>query len=239
MGGLRWKTNVLLSAFLVPGIVFVIFFILNLFLWGAKSSAAIPFLTLLALLCLWFGISLPLTFFGSFLGFRRISYQTPVKTNQIPREIPDQNWLSNPIPSSLMGGILPFGCVFIQLFYIMNSLWSGQMYYMFGFVLLAFVVLVVVCAETSVLLCYFHLCSEDYRWWWRSFFSTGTTSLYFFLFSIHYFIFKTQISGTLSFILYFGYMLTLSFLFFIFTGTIGFVSCFWFVWKIYSIVKID
>ena len=50
---------------------FIVFFILNLFLWGAGSSAAIPFTTLLALLCLWFGISLPLTFFGAFLGFRK------------------------------------------------------------------------------------------------------------------------------------------------------------------------
>ena len=51
------------------------------------------------------------------------------------------------------------------------------MYYMFGFLLLAFVVLLVVCAQTSVLLCYFHLCAEDYRWWWRSFFSTGPSQL--------------------------------------------------------------
>ena len=35
-------------------------------------------------------------------------------------------------------------------------------------------VLVVVCAQTSIIICYFHLRSEDYRWWWRSFFSTGT-----------------------------------------------------------------
>lgn len=72
MGGLRWKTNVLMSAFLVSGVIFGVFFIVNLFLWGAKSSAAIPFSTLIALLCLWFGISLPLTFIGSFLGFRRV-----------------------------------------------------------------------------------------------------------------------------------------------------------------------
>ena len=49
--------------------------------------------------------------------------EQPVPTNQIPREIPDQNWLSHPIPSALMGGILPFGCVFIQLFFILNSIW--------------------------------------------------------------------------------------------------------------------
>ena len=53
-------------------VVFVVFFILNLMLWGAGSSGAIPFTTLLAFLCLWFGISLPLTFFGSFLEFRKL-----------------------------------------------------------------------------------------------------------------------------------------------------------------------
>lgn len=71
MGGLKWKTNILMTAFLVPGIVFGVFFVLNLFLWGAGSSAAIPFTTLLALLFLYFGISVPLIFVGSFLGFRR------------------------------------------------------------------------------------------------------------------------------------------------------------------------
>ncbi len=49
--------------------------------------------------------------------------EQPVRTNQIPREIPQQTWLSHPIPSSFMGGILPFGCIFIQLFFILNSIW--------------------------------------------------------------------------------------------------------------------
>ena len=95
MGGLHWKSNMLLSALLVPGwvwadafhrggidvlspldhrVVFAVFFVLNLFLWGAGSSAAIPFTTLLALLCLWFGISLPLNFIGALIGFmKRVS----------------------------------------------------------------------------------------------------------------------------------------------------------------------
>lgn len=95
---------------------------------------------------------------------------------------------------------------------------SGQMYYMFGFILLAFIVLLVVCAQTAVLLCYFHLCAEDYRWWWRSFFSTGTTALYLFFFSIHYFVYKTSITGALSYLLFFGYTFIMVFLFFIMTG---------------------
>uniref|UniRef100_A0A914S255 Transmembrane 9 superfamily member n=2 Tax=Ascarididae TaxID=6250 RepID=A0A914S255_PAREQ len=30
---------------------------------------------------------------------------------------------TKPIPGMLMGGILPFGCIFIQLFFILNSIW--------------------------------------------------------------------------------------------------------------------
>ena len=94
------------------------------------------------------------------------------------------------------------------------------MYYNFGFIMLAFLVLVVVCAQTSVLLCYFHLCSEDYRWWWRSFFSTGTTAFYLFLFSVHYFAYKTTIIGPLFnlSLFYLGYIFIIVFLLFIMTG---------------------
>jgi len=70
-GGERWKLNVILTSMLCPGVVFGVFFILNLVLWSKGSSASIPFLTLLALLALWFGISVPLTFVGAFFGFRK------------------------------------------------------------------------------------------------------------------------------------------------------------------------
>ena len=71
IGGQCWKSNALMTSLFVPGITFALFYVLNLFLWGAGSSAVIPFTTLEALLCLWFGISLPLTLLGSFLGFRK------------------------------------------------------------------------------------------------------------------------------------------------------------------------
>lgn len=37
---------------------------MNLILWAEKSSAAVPFSTLVALLAMWFGVSVPLTFVG-------------------------------------------------------------------------------------------------------------------------------------------------------------------------------
>lgn len=44
---------------------------MNLILWGEGSSAAIPFGTLVAILALWFCISVPLTFIGAYFGFKK------------------------------------------------------------------------------------------------------------------------------------------------------------------------
>ncbi|XP_032993150.1 transmembrane 9 superfamily member 2-like [Lacerta agilis] len=237
--GEKWKTNVLLTALLCPGIVFADFFIMNLILWVKGSSAAIPFGTLVAILAMWFGISVPLTFVGAYFGFKEKPIEHPVRTNQIPRQIPEQSFFTKPLPGIIMGGILPFGCIFIQLFFILNSIWSHQMYYMFGFLFLVFIILLITCSEATVLLCYFHLCAEDYHWWWRSFLTSSFTAVYLFIYAVHYFFSKLQITGTASTILYFGYTMIMVLIFFLFTGTIGFFACFWFVSKIYSVVKVD
>jgi transmembrane 9 superfamily protein 2/4 len=71
----------------------------------------------------------------------------------------------NPMFSVLVGGILPFGAVFIELFFILTSMWLHQFYYLFGFLCLVFVILIITCAEITIVLCYFQLCSEDYHWW--------------------------------------------------------------------------
>uniref|UniRef100_A0A0B7BD17 Transmembrane 9 superfamily member n=1 Tax=Arion vulgaris TaxID=1028688 RepID=A0A0B7BD17_9EUPU len=238
-GGEKWKSNVILTAFFCPGLVFGVFFLLNLVLWGYGSSAAIPFTTLLALLALWFGISVPLTFVGAYFGFRKRPIEHPTRTNQIPRQIPEQSLYTRPLPGIVMGGVLPFGCIFIQLFFILNSIWSHQTYYMFGFLFLVFIILIITCSEATILLCYFHLCAEDYHWWWRSFLTSGFTAIYFFFYCVHYFFTKLEMSGFLNTFLYFGYTTIIVFLFFIVTGSIGFFACFWFVSKIYSVVKVD
>lgn len=239
IGGEKWKTNVLLTAFLCPGIVFGIFFLLNLVLWGYGSSGAVSFSALISLLALWFCVSVPLTFVGAYFGFKKRPIEHPVRTNQIPRQIPEQTFYTRPLPGVIMGGVLPFGCIFIQLFFILNSIWSHQMYYMFGFLFLVFIILVVTCSEATILLCYFHLCAEDYHWWWRSFLTSGFTAIYFFLYCIHYYYTKTEIIGFASTFLYFGYTIIMVFLFFLLTGTIGYCACFWFVTRIYSVVKVD
>ena len=234
-----WKKNTAMAATFFPGVCFSIFFVLNLFVWGQKSSGAVPFTTLLALLVLWFGISVPLVYIGSYFAFKNPEIKPPVQVNSIPRMIPEQAWYMKPHLSILVGGVLPFGAVFIELFFIMSSVWLHQFYYAFAFLFLVFVILIITCAEITIVMCYFQLCGEDYHWWWRSYLTSGSSALYLFLYSALYFFTKLEIIRFIPGLLFFGYMFLVAFAFFVLTGTIGFFSCYAFVWKIYSSIKVD
>ncbi|KAK1269575.1 hypothetical protein QJS04_geneDACA013781 [Acorus gramineus] len=221
-----------------PGIVFVILTVLNFILWGSNSTGAIPISTYFVLILLWFCISVPLTLLGGFFGTRAEEITYPVRTNQIPREIPARKY-----PSWLLvlgAGTLPFGTLFIELFFILSSIWFGRFYYVFGFLLVVLFLLVIVCAEVSVVLTYMHLCVEDWRWWWKAFFASGSVAVYVFLYSINYLVFDLRsLSGPVSAILYMGYSLIMAFAIMLSTGTIGFLMSFYFVHYLFSSVKID
>lgn len=237
--GTDWKANTMRTALIFPGSMFVIFFILNALIWGQKSSGAIPFGTMFVLMFLWFGISVPLVFVGSYFGFKQPAPEDPVRTNKIPRQIPEQAWYMRPEFSILIGGILPFGAVFIELFFILTSIWLNQFYYIFGFLFIVFLILIVTCAEITIVLCYFQLCSEDYHWWWRAYLTSGSSAIYLFLYATFYFFTKLDITKVVSGALYFGYMVIISYSFFVLTGTMGFYACYWFVRMIYGSVKVD
>ena len=103
-----------------------------------------------------------------------------------------------------VGGILPFGAVFIELFFIMSSVWLQRFYYVFGFLALVIFILLLTCAEISIVLCYFQLCNEDYHWWWRSFLNSGAAGGYLFGYSAIYFHTQLDMVGFTPTLLYFG-----------------------------------
>lgn len=260
MHGDKWKLNIVLTPLLVPGIVFATFLVLNLFLWAKQSSGAVPFTTMLVIVGIWFVISVPLSFAGSWIGFRAPAVEAPVRVNQIPRQIPPMTSYLRRIPSMLLVGILPFGAIFVELYFIMSSIWFSKIYYMFGFLFLCYGLMIITCAAVTILMVYFLLCAENYNWQWRSFMAAGTSAIYVFFNALVYWVSKLSLGGFSGSVLYVGYSALVSFLFFVLTGkptfrfvmtvnwhanvcgaqgSIGFFSSWWFVRKIYANIKID
>lgn len=236
--GKQWKNVTLLTAFGFPGACFAVFFPFNMILWSYGSSGAVPLMAMIAIFFLWFGISVPLVFLGSYIGFRKDSMEFPLRAGSMPRQIPDQPWYLGLYFTIIIGGILPFGACFVELFLILSSMWMDQYYYVFGFLLVVFVILCITCAEISMVLVYFQLCAEDYMWWWRSFLTAGSTAFYVFLYSALYFV-KLESNLVITYFLYFGYMMVICLGIFLVTGTVGFLSALWFCKQIFASIKID
>jgi transmembrane 9 superfamily protein 2/4 len=237
--GQRWQRATVATALLFPGGSFIVFFGLDLTLASYEgSTGAVPITTLLALLALWFGISVPLVFLGAYLGFRKEPLEFPAKFSNIPRLVPTAPWYLSTTFTVVIGGVLPFGACFVELFFILSSMWMDQYYYVFGFTFLVFAILIVTCAEITMVLLYFQLCAEDYHWWWRSFLTSGSTAAYVFLYSSFYFS-KLESNLPITYFLYFGYMGIISFGIFLFTGTVGFFAALWFNVVIFGSIKVD
>lgn len=236
MGGFRWKLVTFGVALVLPGIAFSTFFVVNLFLWMMGSSGAAPFLTIFILIFLWLGVSVPLAFAGTYLGYQRKAYDFPVRTNQIPRPIPVQpSYLQAPYVH-LMAGILPFGVVCIELRVILNSVYLDEFYHFFGFLVAVFTLLAITCAEVSVVVVFVKLSNSDYGWWWNSWLASATSGLYVFLYSIQYLLTSpgADPKNIVSNFLFIAYSTIASLCFSLLTGTIGFISSLVFVRRIYS-----
>eukprot|EP00538_Stauroneis_constricta_P011134 CAMPEP_0119546002 /NCGR_PEP_ID=MMETSP1352-20130426/589_1 /TAXON_ID=265584 /ORGANISM="Stauroneis constricta, Strain CCMP1120" /LENGTH=668 /DNA_ID=CAMNT_0007590651 /DNA_START=114 /DNA_END=2120 /DNA_ORIENTATION=+ len=236
--GKAWQRATLTTALAFPTLAFLVFFSLDILAWIEGSTDAVPFGIMLILIIMWFGISIPLVFGGAFFGYKADTIEFPVKTSNIPRQIPDQPWFMGVPFTMMIGGILPFGSCFVELYFIMASVWMEFYYYVFGFLLVVFIILIITCAEITLLFTYFQLCNEDYHWWWRSFCTAGSTAIYVFLYSIVYF--KTMEANSFAtYVLYFGYMGLASLGLFVMTGCIGFFSSFWFNYTIFGSLKVD
>ena len=223
-----------------PGVTVALLTGLNTFLWATGSSGAIPLTFFFSVIFLWLVISIPLAYAGGAVVARREIGPYPTRTNQIPRHIPAPHWASHPAVLFLAAGLLPFGTIFVELYFAMTSMWQGYFYYIFGFLFLVAALTVVITVEVSIVCTYVQLCAEDYLWWWRSFYRGGSISVYVLLYSAG-FLFNTlhNLTGVLPIILYLCYMLLLVWCMFLAMGTIGFLASYIFTVKIFESVKAD
>ncbi|KAH7394514.1 putative multispanning membrane protein [Pyrenochaeta sp. MPI-SDFR-AT-0127] len=241
-GGQFWQHNVLVTASLVPGLLFSTVLILNIFVWVQASSTAIPIGTLIVLVFLWLFIQLPLVYIGGWYGYERSGPWThPIKANAIPRQIPTRRWLIKSAQMVIMTGLVPFMVISIELTFAFKTLWldKSEYYYVFGFTTITGVILTITVIEVTIVASYFLLCSENYHWWWHSFLIGGSSSLWVYAYLVYYYYTKLHIVGFVSGFLFFAYGFLVCAVYALLTGTIGFLAAYIFVRRIYGAIKVD
>ncbi|KAG9839043.1 multispanning membrane protein, partial [Aureobasidium melanogenum] len=240
--GQFWQKNCFVTATLFPGLVFTIVFILNLFVWAQASSTALPFGTLVGLVALWLLIQLPLVYIGSWYGYVRVgAWSHPIRASTIPRQIPQQSWYIRSWQSVLLAGLPAFFVVAIELMFVFKSIWQDKSgyYYVFGFLAVVAVMLVAVVMEVTVIAVYIQLCSENYHWWWHSFMVGASSSFWIFAYCVYYYFNHLHIHGFVSSLLFFAYSGLACAVYALLTGTIGFLTAYAFVRRIYGAIKAD
>ena len=241
-GGVNWRKNTLLTALLFPGLLFSTIFILNLFVWAEASSTALPFSTLIALAALWLLIQLPLVYAGSFVGYYRSpAWEHPTKTSAIPRQIPESSWYAKSLYTILLAGLVPFAVVYIELLFVFRSLWldKSAYYYAFGFLAIVSLLCIVAVVQVTIVATYTQLSAENYHWWWQSFLVGGASALWIFAYCAWFYLFKLRIEGFVSGVLFFSYSFLACAVWGLGMGTVGFLTAFAWVRRLYRNIKAD
>jgi len=238
--GKHWVKSMILTASLFPFLCFGIGFTLNIVAIFYRSLAAIPFGTMVVVFIIWAFISFPLALLGTVVGrnWSRAS-DNPCRVKSIPRPIPEKKWYLTPSVVSVMGGLLPFGSIFIEMYFVFTSFWNYKVYYVYGFMLLVVVILLIVTICVTIVGTYFLLNAENYHWQWTSFFSAASTAAYVYLYSIYYYYMKTKMSGFFQTTFYFGYTLMFCLGLGILCGAVGYLGSSLFVRRIYTNIKCD
>ncbi|XP_041361751.1 transmembrane 9 superfamily member 1-like [Gigantopelta aegis] len=240
MGGNNWVWIINLTSALFAAPFFIVWSFINSVAWAYGTTQALPWTTIILLIALWVFVGYPLTVVGGIFGKNWAnSFDAPCRTKNIAREIPSVPWYRSAFAHCVVGGFLPFSAISVELYYIFATLWGREQYTLFGILFIVYGILLSVTACISVALTYFQLSAEDYRWWWRSIFSAGSTGLFVFLYALFYYFKRSNMSGMLQTIEFFGYTILTCYVFFLMLGTVSFFASLKFVRYIYVNLKMD
>ncbi|RNF03841.1 endosomal integral membrane protein [Trypanosoma rangeli] len=234
----EWK-HVFFCGCAFPGTIVAVYTFANTINWAHGSTDTVPFSVLFTIFLLWLLISLPLTVLGASFSFRQEPLSNPVRVGRLAREIPPQAWANSPVFLYTIPPIFPLFAIILELNFVLQALWAGQVYYVFGFLALVFLLWVIITALVTVFHLYYVLCYENHQWWWISFILPGGLGVHVFVYSIYFYATQLAISSFASTLLYFMYMGLLSYAYGLSAGAIGLISGIFFLRKIYGSIKVD
>jgi len=131
------------------------------------------------------------------------------------------------------------GAAFVELYFVLSSLFASRAYYAFGFLALTAGVVFLTTATVTILFTYFMLCAEEYRWHWRAFLIGGGSAFWLFGYGLFYWATRLSLDSFSGVVIYLGYLVLLTLCDFLVTGTVGFLASYWVVYKLYAAIRVD
>lgn len=124
------------TAFLYPAIMLALYILANFCLMTLGGNH-VPFTTILILVFLWLFLSVPLTLFGAYMGYRQEIDDNPVRVNKLPRAIPkNKNWFTSRTALMLLSGFITSATGIAEVTHIQYSIVKHSLYTFVGSLLL-------------------------------------------------------------------------------------------------------
>ena len=213
------------TSLLFPGICFGFFFLVNITARFNGSTMAIPVSAMAEIILIWMFVLTPLVFLGAYAGFSQASlaFYFPFQPRTIRRPIPSQPCYLR-LPTVLLAGAVPFGGVFVELYFIMAAVWLHYYYATFGYLLASVALSLVSCSLVTIALLYLSYTKENHKWWWRSFVIGGSPALFIYFYSFFYWHGAGMGGDSGSWFIYHGYMTIVSLGISMAMGFVGLIS---------------
>lgn len=234
-----WIKNGFSTAAALPGIFFLLALILDFCLWVQGSRSLISVSTILEMMSMWLGASVPLVMIGVFTGSRISPVDHSGRVNTAERKIPRQPLFNKLWVSLVVAGVLPYAAISVQWYFILRSFklhQDGYLSFIFSSVSLVALIAVLTTIEVSVTMIYLLLLYGDHCWHWRAFFYGSASTIYIFAHALFYFLTRLKY-GFVNGLIYFGYTTIFCLLYGLINGTLGYGSASIFVHRIYGVPK--
>ena len=236
--GLNWLRVCVFTAIIFPIILILSLTSTNFLYYLEGSTTYIQFKNFFSLFSLWILGTIPLIFIGTMVGLSQQRIRMPCAVNPVPGILVKKNypWYLRVRYAWFLTGFPPFFAIFVELFYIMDSLWKQDFYALSKYLLLSIIILIITSSLIGILFTYLNLCKGDYRWWWKSFIISASPSIYLILFSIFY-LFKLKFKQITSVFIYINFMILFSVIIALICGSSGLYFTFFFLETIYNKIR--
>ena len=237
--GLNWLRVCIFTAIFFPMTLILSLSSTNFLYYLEGSTTYVEFKNFFSLLSLWIIGTIPLIFIGTMIGLSQKRVKFPCDVNPVPGILSKNNypWYLRIRYAWFLTGFPPFFAIFVELFYIMDSLWKQDYYALSKYLLLSIIILIIISSLIGILFTYLNLCKGDYRWWWKSFVVSASPAIYIIIFFIFY-LFKLKFKQITTICIYINFMFLFSIIIALVCGSSGLCLTYLFLENIYSKIKI-